>query len=335
MLSVIVTAHNEAPRIVSRIVNILEQQYPPDRFEVIVASDGSDDGTDDLAAQVTDRRVQIIRSARQVGKSLMQNRAVEQASGDIVVFTDAGTMFAPDFLTEIAAAFSDKEIGAADGRLVFQETQGNMLSVTHGRYWAYELDLRDLESRLGILAVASGACVAVRRSLFRPLDAAYGEDCMIPLDTVMAGSKVIHRLSAIAYETPVDNRRKEFRARVRMTQRNIQGTWSRRALLNPLRFPGYAFSLWSHKMLRWFSPFFLLAAAVSSGRLAAQGDTLFRVITGAEGLALMVGVLGPYLRSLGLRIPFFEACSAFILANVGFALGIWRALRGDRITAYR
>ena len=176
--------------------------------------------------------------------------------GPVVIFTDAGSRFEPDFIRRIVAVFSDPSVGAADGHLLFTSDNDNQIAQSQGFYWRYELSLREAESRLGILAVASGACLAVRKQVFRRMDLSIGEDCIVPLDVVTQGLRVVHVPEAIAYDAMENDPEREFRTRVRMTLRNWQGTWSRPQLLNPYKYPGYAFALWSHKLFRWLSPFF-------------------------------------------------------------------------------
>ena len=333
-LTVLLTVHNEAGEIAERIANLLDTDYPAEKLQILIASDGSEDGTDALVAAMVGERVQFYRSGARLGKTETQNRAMAQATGEIVVFTDAGTRFKRDFLSRIAAPFSMPDVGAVNGQLLFLKDLANCIATSQGYYWNYELRLRQLESRLGILAVVSGACVAIRKSLFQSMNPGVGEDCLLPLDVVMQGCRIVHAHDAIAMDRMDRDSNGEFRARVRMTLRNWQGTWAYPTLLNPLRHPGYALALWSHKILRWLSPFFLLAAVSCALIGAAAGILSMQIALGGVivfGLAAVIGWIG---ERRAIRVPGTGTVYSFVLANAGFFVGVVKAIRGTRITGY-
>ncbi len=334
-VTVLITAYNEAAQITEKIRNTLDQEFPPDCLEVLVASDGSTDETDAVVNGIADPRVRLFRPAARHGKTATQNEAVRAASGEVIVFTDAGTRFEEGFLRELCAPFSDPRVGAADGHLTFSRTSDSSLSGSQGAYWSYELKLRGLESRLGLLAVASGACLAVRRTLFVEMDPAVGEDCILPLDVVLQGYKVVHVESAQALDRMDDSPEREFRTRVRMTARNWRGTWLRPALLNPIIHPGYAFSLWSHKLLRWLSPFFLIISFLSAmiiGIIGGGWHWQFMLIPGG----LIIGGLTGWLADrTALNVPLLGPLHSFCIANLGFLIGVLKALFAKPITTYR
>jgi glycosyltransferase involved in cell wall biosynthesis len=332
-LTVLITVHNEVGRIEQRIANVFACAYPRDRLEVLVASDGSDDGTDRLVTELAAAHpVRLFASGGRFGKTETQNRALEEARGEIIVFTDAVTEFAPDFLVEIVRPLDDPAVGMTTGRIELMDATG-VVARSQGSYWSFEMRVRDLESRLGILAVASGQAMAVRKALIRPMDPAIGEDCIVPLDVALQGSRIVHCRTAVARDVFEAEPAKELSTRIRMTLRNWQGTWSRRRLLDPLRHPGYALALWSHKILRWLSPFYMLAATVCLAALAREPLYLGLAALAALGyFGAAVGWLGG-LR--GMRIPVATQLYSFVLANVGFAIGVTRALLGHEISVYR
>ncbi|MEW5725539.1 MAG: glycosyltransferase [Thermodesulfobacteriota bacterium] len=332
-LTVLLTVHNEAEAVIGRIENILANDYPAESLEVLVASDGSTDGTDDLVTGFGDPRVRLFRTEGRLGKSETQKQALLHAAGEIIVFTDAGTVFARDFLAKVVQAFADPRVGGVDGHLLIISDPQSCVSASQGLYWRRELRMRRLESDLGFLAVASGACLAVRREYLRPLPEDVGEDCVVPLDVVGQGARMVHAEEALAYDTMNGETAGEFRARVRMTHRNVLGTWRYRKLLNPLTRPGYALALWSHKMMRWMSPLFLVGLTIAACWLA--GRSLFYTLS-AAGLALfyIAGLLGCLASRRGARIPVAGTIFSFLLANLGFAYGLARALSGGRVTGY-
>jgi cellulose synthase/poly-beta-1,6-N-acetylglucosamine synthase-like glycosyltransferase len=334
-LTILIAVYNEENVIVDRITNILESEYPANRLEVLVASDGSTDATDELVESYGDPRVHLLRSGRRVGKTEVQNRAIEKAKGEILVFTDAGTRFDRLYLKNVAEPFTSPEIGGVDGNLFFVSDPESGISQSQGFYWGFELRLRRLESRLGILCVASGACFAVRRQLFRPMYPAYGEDCIVPLDIVSQNRKVVHASEALAYDRMDRDPPAEFRSRARMTVRNWQGTWSRPRLLNPFRHPGYALALWSHKLLRWLSPLFLIALTISSVWLAMRSWTFFQFLSAVLALFYLAGVAGWLAERRGVCIPVASTAFSFLLANLGFLAGLWSCLQRKKVVVYR
>jgi cellulose synthase/poly-beta-1,6-N-acetylglucosamine synthase-like glycosyltransferase len=333
-VTVLVTVFNAEGVISDRIRNILDSDYQADKIEIIVASDGSDDRTDEIINTFGGERVRLFRPNKRIGKTDTQNRAIAWAKGEIVIFTDADTRFERTFLRRITSPFSDPQVGGVDGHLFFIKEERSGISKSQGFYWDYELKLRQLESRIGILAVASGACLAIRRDLFHPMGAEYGEDCIVPLDIVLQGYKIIHASDAIAFDQMEHKTEKEFQTRVRMTIRNLQGTFSKGLLLNPLRAPGYALALWSHKILRWFSPIFLILLTISSIYLIDRSNFFYF----SSFLMLFFyasAFLGWIAERRGWRIPLANLVFSFVLANLGFLVGIIKAICGHRITAYR
>lgn len=335
-VAVVIAVHNEAHQIGERVQNVLDQNYPRELLEVVLASDGS---TDELAAVVAGRfgaEVRLVHADRRVGKSAIQNQAVESIRASIVVFSDADTRFDPDFLTELVLPFSDDAVGAVQAHLLFVPAEASSASASQARYWRSELEIRQLEANLHILAVASGACIAVRRDLWHPLDPAIGEDCMIPLDVVLQSRTVEYADRAIAYEPADEELEDVIRTRARMTLRNWQGTWSRRALLNPFAHPGYALALWSHKILRWLSPVWLLGLSISAFALPFASPPRVLLVPAAAMLAFYVlGIVGALAATRSRRVPVATEIYAFILANVGFLGGLVKAARGHTMTSYR
>ncbi|MDH4118928.1 MAG: glycosyltransferase, partial [Acidimicrobiia bacterium] len=335
-IAVLIAVHNEAHQIVERVQNVLAQDYPRDLLEVIVASDGSTDHLATVVAEHFGEDVRLVNADRRGGKSLIQNRAIEATSASIVLFSDADTRFKPGFLRALVAPFADECVGAVQAHLLFVPADPSSPLAGQDRYWRSELEIRKLEARLGILAVASGACIALRRELWRELDPGIGEDCVIPLDVVLQSRKVAYAEDAIAYEPTQDELGNVIGTRARMTLRNWQGTWSRSALLNPFTHPGYAFALWSHKILRWLSPVWLLGLSISAFALPFVSSSIALLLPAAAMVTFyFLATVGGLAQARSRRVPLCTAVYAFILANVGFLSGLVKAARGVTISGYR
>ena len=334
-LTVLLTVHNEQSVVEARVRNLLACDYPADQLRVFVASDGSTDATADLVRAIDDDRITVMETPG-LGKTGTQNEALKRINSDVVVFTDADIVFDVDYLKTTAARFRDPQVGAVDGRLLYTTPASDSTIASQGFYWKYELKVRHLESRLGWLAVVAGASFSVRRELLQPMDPSIGEDCIVPLDVVQQGALVVHEPLSKAYNEFEEGAGLTLRRRIRQTLRNWQGTWSRPALLNPLRHPAYALALWSHKLLRWLSPVFLLVALfcsswlliASPGLLSLAAATPYLCLFGLAGLGWLATVSGR-------RIPLTGIAFSFVLANTAFLVGIIRATLGSRIHAYR
>ena len=261
-VTVLLTVHNEESVVGSRLDNLLTQDYRSDLLNILIVSDHSNDGTEGIVRSYCKQNsnIELYLAQNEIGgKTAAQNEAIPHVYSDLLVFTDANITFEPDFVSKVVKSFDDQNVGAVDGRLIFRKSDG-AISESHGYYWSYELDLRELESQLGLMAVSSGATLAIRRNLFRDMANWVGEDCIVPLDIIRQGYRVVHNKNALAYETVPKDFSSELKARVRMTLRNWQGTWAYKDLLNPCRNFRYSFSLWSHKLLRWLTPYFIPGA---------------------------------------------------------------------------
>lgn len=334
-MTVLLTVHNEETIVRRRIENILQCDYPAGCLTVLIASDGSTDSTNEIVQSFFDRGVRLLESPG-LGKTGTQNAAIRSIESDLIAFTDADILFDADWCKQIARRFQNPQVGAVDGRALYEAPTSDALQVSQGFYWTYELKLRLLESQLGILAVVAGACFAIRRNLFVTMDPAIGEDCIVPLDIVTQGFRVVHEPLAISRFDSEEDSSITLRRRIRMTLRNWQGTWTRSHLLNPLRHPGYAFALWSHKLLRWLSPLFLATASCCSMAQLIVAPSLASALIFAPfgGLFALAGI-GWISARRHLRVPGTGAAYSFLLANVAFLIGIWRAVTGHRIHSYR
>lgn len=334
-MTVLLTVHNEENVIRRRIENILACDYPEEKLNVLIASDGSTDSTNDIVRSFSNQGVRLFESPG-LGKTGTQNAAIRTIESSLIAFTDADILFDTDWCKKVARRFRDPAVGAVDGRALYVTPTSDALQISQGFYWTYELKLRRLESQLGILAVVAGACFAIRRTLFVTMDPAIGEDCIVPLDVVTQGSLVVHEPFAVSRFAFEEDSSITLRRRIRMTLRNWQGTWTRSHLLNPLRHPGYAFALWSHKLLRWMSPLFLaLATSCSLAQLLVAPSIASALFFAPFGALFTLAGIGWLSAKRRLRIPGTGAAYSFLVANVAFLIGIWRAVTGHRIHSYR
>ena len=256
-LSMIVPVHNEAPRLLRKIANTLALDYPADRLEILFVSDGSTDDTVPLLRAKSDGRLALIELPERGGKAAALNAGLARVKGDIVVFTDASIALAPESLRALVRPFADPRIGCVSGEDRIADTGGE------GLYGRYELFLRRLESDVHSIVGASGSFYAQRRALCTPFAEGMAPDFLSVLRTVEQGARAISEPAAVGEMASVKSAKQEFDRKVRTLLRGMTALFACKTLLNPLRYPVFAFELWSHKVLRWTVPFNLLAALVA------------------------------------------------------------------------
>lgn len=332
-VSIIIPVHNEEQRIASKMENCLNLAYPHELIEIIVASDCSTDKTEEIVRRFAtqDSRIHWLASQIRAGKSGVQNLAAQRARGDLFFFTDANTTMPPAVLRAIVNNLADPGVGLATATVLLGDP-GNAVEKGQGFYWRFELFLRSAESKLGILATGSGQALLVRRELFRPLPSCYGDDCIMPLDVRAQGYRVIQDRGANVFDTMPHTIEGELRARVRMTARNWAGTLARPAVLNPFGFPLTSLGLVSHKLLRWLTPFLLATIFVCSLLLAISGQ--LRLLWWLQLGFYFSALVGWQLTRKRRPAWVFGYSFSFCLANVGFFLGMVKALRSQKIVAY-
>ncbi len=335
-VSVIISAHNEEQRIISRINNILQCQPPGGKLEIIVVSDGSTDRTREIVAEAGLPNVMAFDNAGVRGRAGAHNEAVRRAQGEILLFTDADTFFEKDFIVKVEQAFADPEVGLVSGTLHYRNRDATDLTRSASIYWRFELWLRHLESHLNIYAFASGACVAVRRKLYRDIPPTGDVDFTTPLDVVIQGARCLHLPDAIAVDEMPQTSAGEFKARVRMTSKNLKGTlqwWSKG---NWAIHPVYSWVILSHKIMRWLTPIFLILLLAYTLFLLGVGDRtlLIQLVLGGQVLFYSLAVLGQIAQSKGISIPLATQVYSFMFANAAFLVGIWQILNNKVPASY-
>ena len=279
-VTVIVAAANEEQVIERRLENLLALDYPEERLELVVASDGSTDRTDELVEAVAARepRVRLLAVPRG-GKVAAQNRAVREANGDVVAFSDANATWAPDALRELVAALSDPEVAYACGRLRLQAADG---SNQEGLYWRYELWLRERESLLGSVTGGNGSIYALKWNDYVEVDPRFGHDLALPYAMVQRGRRAVYEPEAAAYEKPTPDIETEYRRKVRMFEHcwliTLRGSMLRRLP------PGYLVQMVSHRLLRYGSGVLHVVLLGSSLLLVSEGGLYALALLGQLGL---------------------------------------------------
>lgn len=332
-VTVIVPVYNEEAVIGRRIRNLLALEYPVRCLQIVVASDGSIDSTVDVCRREFGGRIVVLDFPSNRGRSAVLNDALEYAEGDLVVFTDADTLFEPDFLLRAVDRF-EPQVGAVVGRLVYRYAPESSIGVSEGLYWRYEVALRKLESALGILAVGTGACLVARKRLIRSLPANYDIDDALPLDCIQQGYRVVFEPEAVAYDEPPASPRGEIAARMRITSRALAGLLRKWRFRDAVRHPGVTLALVSHRLLRYLSPYLMLLAVFSTVVLAGEGGVY--ALAGLVELSLcLLSLLGYAVHLLGRSMPIVSPLFSFVVANIGIMGGVVLAVLGRAPSRYR
>jgi glycosyltransferase involved in cell wall biosynthesis len=320
-VAVVVAAHDEEDVIGRRVENLLELDYPTDRLRVVVASDGSTDGTDAAVAAIAERdpRVSLVSAPRR-GKVPAQDAVVAGLESEIVAFTDANSVWAPDALRTLVRSFADPDVGYVCGRLELQRTDGTN---REGVYWRYELWVRASESLLAGITGGNGAIYAVRREDYRPSDdPRMGHDLGFPYTLAQAGRRAVYEPAARAFEKASRSSEDEYGRRVRMQAQGWTHVLSGR-MLRPAE-PLFLAQLVSHRVLRYLSGVLHVGLLGSSLALAGRGG-VYRTALAAQLAWLGLAAAGR------LRLPLPGAAIAYhyLLMTSATLAGLSRALRGD------
>jgi len=327
-VSILIAACNEEANIRQKLEQTLKLDYPADKIEVLVLSDGSQDRTDEMVAAFADPRVKLVRIPERRGKTNAQNEGVKQAQGEILIFSDATTVYHPHALKYLTANYQDPAIGAVSGRYqYFDRNQNSPTGLGTIAFWNYENTIKTRQSRLGTLTGCCGCIYSVRKSAYTSLAPDVISDLVQPLWVIQKGYRVVFEDRALAYEETTDSTAEEFAMRVRVITRGMRGLLSVPELLKPWKYPWIAFQLFSHKVLRWMVPVLLLALLAAN--VALMNQPYFRGLLalqlGFYALAALQTLVPIHRRWKPLGIPLY-----FCTLNAAAMLGAFDLLRGKK-----
>ena len=332
-VTIIIAAYNEERDLAAKLENTLALDYPRELLEIIVASDCSSDGTDEIAREFAGRGVQLLRQSMRLGKTAAQNAAVEQAHGEILLFSDATSLYQPDAVRAIMPSFADATVGCVAGRLEYVDGSNSRVGRGARSYWSYETFLKRHESRVGSLIGVSGCLYAVRRSAYVPLYHEACSDFIIATKMVEQGLRAVYEPNAVCTEQTNRQSDKELKMRVRIIAQTFTDLWRHRALLNPVRGGFYGVQLLSHKVMRYLVPFFLMGLFVSSAVLA-PASLFFRLMFAAQIACYACPALAWMLDRVGIRSRLLAFPQYFMLANLASLIGCYKFLRGQRYASW-
>lgn len=325
----VIAAHNEEKHIREKLANLRELEYPRERLQIIIVSDGSTDGTNALLSSAADDQIEVILLPSRAGKANGLNTGVAKAKHDILVFSDAATLFASDALIKLVRHFSNPTIGVVCGFLRFRSSAESQQ--TEGVYWKYETVLRLMEARLGATLTASGAIYALRRECFRPLTPdVVIEDFVVPMRARQLGYSVHCDPEAVALEYAAPTVSGEFTRRVRLAGGSFRAVKDLvRVRLNPIT----TLALASHKLLRWVVPFLLIL--MFAANLFLIGSRIYLAALVCQVGCYVWGLLGFRFREQMKRVRFGLVGYFWVAMNLAFLVGFWRYLSGRQDSVWQ
>lgn len=332
-VSLIIAAYNEERVIDAKIRNSLALDYPKDRLQIVVVSDGSTDSTPQIVQRYQDQRVVSLHQAPRRGKTAALNRAVVTASGEIVVFSDANNMFEAKALHELVKHFADPQVGGVCGLKQIYQAAERQSSQGDSLYWKYESAIKQAESSLGSITTADGEIFAVRRQCYEAIDeTVINDDAEITLLLVQKGLRILYERQAISYEHASIRIEDDFHVKVRMVSGGFQ-TVARYGKFLLLPRTGFAFCFVSHKLLRWLAPELMILIAATSLWLMPQPFFLAMVLL--QAAFYLLAVLGWFIREREHRPTIFYIPFYFCAMNLAALFGLWRFLARTQTTQWR
>lgn len=322
-VSFIIAARNEAARIGEKLENTLALRYPLDKLEVIVASDASDDGTDEIASRYAGRGVRLVRAEERRGKEHAQSLGIAASSGEVLIFSDAATRLEPDGVARIVENFADPEVGCVSSvdRVLGADGQPS----NEGAYVRYEMMLRAFESKVGSVVGLSGSFFAARREVCTPWPADLPSDFNTVLNAIVRGMRGVSDPAAVGCYADLAHAGAEYARKVRTITRGLHGLLRNLGCLDPFRFGLTAWQLFSHKLCRWLVPFAMIGL-LTTNVVLARSSSFYALLAVAQVAfyALAASAMATRCRFVG-RLGFVPF---FVVVNASILTAWWNLLRG-------
>ncbi|WP_415897295.1 glycosyltransferase family 2 protein [Neptuniibacter sp. QD72_48] len=331
-VSFLVCAHNESAVIKEKIENINLQTNDKHKVEIIIVSDGSTDNTAELARSVADN-VTVLEAKDHIGKLEALNWGLAECKGEIIVFSDANSLFPEATLNELVSHFNDESVGGVCGQIVVSSEKQGWIGKAESIYWRYDQALKIAETKVGGAVSAQGSVYAIRRELTSPVLEGCADDFVLSVGVVTKGKRLVFEPNAMTYEHVTNKVYKEFDRRVRSTEMGWRGLMLFKELLNPFKYGWYSLQLFSHKLLRRLNPVLLIGLLLSNALLLDehwfyQAFLACQVVFYAIALLTM---LFPFLR----KVPGFNIPTFFVMGHAAMAMGIINVCRGKKVSKWK
>ncbi len=332
-VSILIAAYNEEACIACTIENKLALDYPREKLEVIVVSDGSTDRTEEIVRAYTKQGVKLLRQAPRYGKTAALNQAMSRAAGEVLVFSDANSMYEPDALRYLVENFHDPRVGYVTGKLIYVTPQGTTIGDGCSAYMKYENFIRVQETHLGSIVGVDGGIDAIRRSLYRTMKSDQIPDFVLPLRVAEQGYRVVYEPRAILREEANTTSEGEYRMRVRVSLRSLWALKEMRRLLNVTRYGLFSWQLLSHKVLRYQAFALLVLMYLINAALWMSGP-LYQLLFILQTLAYALCYVGYQLDRRGRPSAYLTFPYYFALINVAAGHAFFKFLSGRKLVIW-
>jgi cellulose synthase/poly-beta-1,6-N-acetylglucosamine synthase-like glycosyltransferase len=337
-VSMIIAAYNEEKHMKEKLLNTFSMDYPHDKLEIIVASDGSTDGTDEIARSFENNesgiKVVLHRVEGRLGKTATQNSAVKIASGEIIVFSDAADMYDRNAIRELVKNYADPSVGAVSGMYHYKNPTGGQVGFGTILFWKLENFIKSRQTKICSITGCSGCIYSVRKTLYAELPANIISDLVEPLAILRKGYRIVFEQKALAIQDTTEKPTQEFKMRIRVIVRGMNGLLYMKTLLNPFKYPYVSFQLFSHKILRWFVPVFCITAFISNSFLAV-GNLYYKILLLAQCAFYSLAVLGLFLENRHIRNKIFYLPMYFTIVNAASLVSIFKILKKENIVVWQ
>ena len=319
-VTLLIAVYNEAEIIELKLKNSLEQDYPADKYNIVVVSDGSTDDTESIVKKYENGRIKLFSIGERKGKTNAINIVMPELTCDIVVFSDANSIYAPDAIKLLVNHFQNKQIGGVCGKLLYNgKSRSGFNETSEGMYWKYENWIKSNESKVSKLIVFNGSIYAIRRELHKPMNIQAANDLQHPLQVLMQGYNNIYAPEAVACEKTSHDERSEFRRHVRIALRGWKGLAAYPQILLPVRYGLLSFHLFARKVLRWLSPLFLITIFITN--LFLFSEPFYGILFYIQITFYLLALAGLLLSKKGLNTAvniFYYFCMANAALLVAF-----------------
>lgn len=328
-VTLLIAAYNEEKGIAKKIENSLKLDYP--KLKIIVVSDGSTDKTDEIVNSYSDRGVELLRVEGRVGKTEARNVAVRMVPGEIIIFSDATTVYQSDIVKKLVRNFADQSVGMVTGHLIYKDDENTQMGTGQKLYWQYESLIKKSQTAMGTLTGSIGCVTAFRKALYTPLPNNIIEDFTGPLMLVMKGYRVVYEKEALCFEETTKKSGNEWSMRIRVIRGGITGMLFAKKILNPFKYPVPSFQLISHKILRWLVPVFMLALIVlnSAAVLIDPTDLVSNTLFALQILFYAIALLAYLLEKIGIHNKIAAIPLYFIILNAASLVALFKTLTSN------
>ncbi len=337
-VSLLVTAFNEEKDISDKIKNSLKLDYPKDKFEIVVASDGSTDSTDDIVRSFKNNeagvKVVLHRVEGRVGKTQTQNSAVNICQGEIIIFSDAASMYDKNVIRALVRNYADSKVGAVSGMYTYEENKGASAGLATIIFWNLENYIKSCQTKIQTISGCCGCIYSLRKNLYENLPSTIISDLVEPLMILQKGYRIVFEPEARALEETAGKTADEFKMRIRVIVRGMTGMLFAKKLYNPFKYPFVSLQLISHKVMRWFVPIFCIIAFVTNALLLSSSQLYFFLFIG-QVLFYVLAITGFFLEKKGVHKIIFYLPLYFCIVNLASLISMFKVLKGENIVTWQ